>query len=197
MQPVLTLFRWRSSTPFRAKANPNRLPHGTTSYLEEEIQPKQSTTGNDGKPCRISTGVIQDISNSFKNHRTKVSYQLARLASQRRPTTAGLRGNRYTEVLLLEVTLDLEHETDRRAPKKMGRSAMNTRLPYASAVPSGVATNLAVALSASVPLDSVAFRASRTAAASGAETETCSASDMVLQRRTSEVRGQRWVCGGT
>lgn len=77
--------------------------------------------------------------------------------------------------------------TERRAPKKMGRSAMNIRLPYASAVPSGVATNLAVALSASVPLESVAFRASRiaAAAASGAEAGTGSASDMVLQRRAS------------
>lgn len=84
---------------------------------------------------------------------------------------------------MTKVTFDLEQDTDRRAPKKMGRSAMNTRLPYASAVPSGVATNLAVALSASVPLESVAFRASRTAAAaaaSGAEAGTGSASDMVL-----------------
>ena len=76
----------------------------------------------------------------------------------------------------------------------MGRSAMNTRLPYASAVPSGVATNLAVALSASVPLESVAFRASRitAAAASGAEAGACSASDMVVQRRASGDRGQCW-----
>lgn len=73
--------------------------------------------------------------------------------------------------------------TDRKAPKKMGRSAMRTRLPYASAVPSGVATNFTVALSASVPLESVAFRASSTAEAS--EAETCSASDMLFQRRAS------------
>ena len=85
-----------------------------------------------------------------------------------------------------DVTLDLEQETDRRAPKKMGSSAMNTRLPYASAVPSGVATNFAVALSASVPLESVAFRASRTAAAAAAaasgaaEAGACSVSAMVL-----------------
>lgn len=91
----------------------------------------------------------------------------------------------------LKVTFDLEQLTERMAPKKMGRSAMNTKLPYASAVPSGVATNLAVALSASVPLESVAFRASRTAAAaSGAEAWTCSVSDMVLQRRTSGGQGQ-------
>lgn len=78
--------------------------------------------------------------------------------------------------------MDFEQVTDRRAPKKMGRSAMKTRLPYARAVPSGVATNLAVALSASVPLESVAFRASRTAdaAASEAEAGICSASDIVL-----------------
>lgn len=76
--------------------------------------------------------------------------------------------------------MDFEHETDRKAPKKMGRSAMRTRLPYASAVPSGVATNFTVALSASVPLESVAFRASRTAEAS--EAGTCSASDMLVQR---------------
>lgn len=71
---------------------------------------------------------------------------------------------------------------------------MNTRLPYASAVPSGVATNLAVALSASVPLESVAFRASRitAAAASGAEAGACSTSDMVVQRRASGDRGQCW-----
>lgn len=69
--------------------------------------------------------------------------------------------------------------TDRRAPKKMGRSAMKTRLPYARAVPSGVATNLAVALSASVPLESVAFRTAD-AAASEAEAGICSASDIVL-----------------
>lgn len=91
------------------------------------------------------------------------------------------------------VTLDLEQVTDRRAPKKMGSSAMNTRLPYASAVPSGVATNLAVTLSTSVPLESVAFRASRiaAAAASGAESGTGSASDMVLQTRA--FRGPRAV----
>lgn len=71
--------------------------------------------------------------------------------------------------------MDFEQVTDRRAPKKMGRSAMKTRLPYARAVPSGVATNLAVALSASVPLESVAFRA-----ASEAEAGICSASDIVL-----------------
>lgn len=84
----------------------------------------------------------------------------------------------------LDATLDLEQVTDRRAPKKMGSSAMNTRLPYARAVPSGVATNLAVALSASVPLESVALMASSTAAAaSGAEAGICSASDMVLRVR--------------
>lgn len=83
-----------------------------------------------------------------------------------------------------EVTLDLEQVTDRSAPKKMGTSAINTRLPYASAVPSGVATNFAVAFIASVPFVSVAFRASRTAAAaSEAGAVACSASDMVVQRR--------------
>ena len=51
--------------------------------------------------------------------------------------------------------MDLEQVTDRRAPKKMGSRAMNSRLPYASAVPSGVATNFAaVAFSTSVPLGS-------------------------------------------
>lgn len=81
----------------------------------------------------------------------------------------------------VDVTLDLEQVTDRRAPKKIGSSAMRTRLPYASAVPSGVATNFTVALSASVPLGSEAFRASRIALASGAEAATCSASDMLVQ----------------
>ena len=51
--------------------------------------------------------------------------------------------------------MDLEQVTDRRAPKKMGSRAMNSRLPYASAVPSGVATNFAaVAFRTSVPLSS-------------------------------------------
>lgn len=85
--------------------------------------------------------------------------------------------------------MDLEQVTDRRAPKKMGSSAMSTRLPYASAVPSGVATNFTVALSASVPLESVPFR---TAAASGAEAGIGSASDMVLQRR-GDFTGPRAV----
>lgn len=72
---------------------------------------------------------------------------------------------------------------------------MKTRLPYARAVPSGVATNLAVALSASVPLESVAFRASRTAdaAASEAEAGICSASDIVLH--TQRGFGVCWGCG--
>lgn len=70
------------------------------------------------------------------------------------------------------------------APKKMGRRAIMTRLPYARAVPSVVATNFAVALSASVPLEPVAFRASRFGAASAAEAGICSASDMVAQRRS-------------
>lgn len=36
----------------------SRLPQaeGTTSYLKEEVQPEQSTAGDDGKPCRITTG---------------------------------------------------------------------------------------------------------------------------------------------
>lgn len=50
---------------------------------------------------------------------------------------------------------------DRRAPKKMGSSAMKTKLPYASAGPSGDETNLAaVAFMASVPLETVALRPS-------------------------------------
>lgn len=85
--------------------------------------------------------------------------------------------------------MDLEQVTERSAPKKMGSRAMNTRLPYASAVPSGVATNLAVAFSASVPLESVEFRASRTAEASGAEAGTGSASDMVVQSGASGAAG--------
>lgn len=54
-------------------------------------------------------------------------------------------------------------------------------------MPSGVATNFTVALSASVALESVTLRASRTAAASGTEAGTCSASDMAVQRRVAET----------
>lgn len=98
------------------------------------------------------------------------------------------------------VTLDLAQVTERRAPKKMGSSAMTTRLPYASAVPCGVATNFAVAFSASVPLESVALKASRTAAASEAAAGICSASDMALHkwdfRRTADGHGGDWPMDG-
>lgn len=94
--------------------------------------------------------------------------------------------------LVLVLTLDLEQLTDRRAPKKMGSRAMSTRLPYASAVPSGVATNLAVAFSASVPLESVAFRESRTEA-SGAGTGTGSVSDMAVLQGTAGAGKEQTV----
>lgn len=58
------------------------------------------------------------------------------------------------EPLNVDLTLDLEQVTDRKAPKKIGSRAMSTRLPYASAVPSGVATNFAV------PFEAEVFRAS-------------------------------------
>lgn len=70
-----------------------------------------------------------------------------------------------------------EQVTERSAPKKIGSKAMNTRLPYANAVPSGVATNLAtVALTASVPFVSVAFKLSRAGEVSVGATDPWSTS---------------------
>lgn len=70
----------------------------------------------------------------------------------------------------------LEVLTDLRAPKKMGSRAMSTRLPYASAVPSAVATKRAeVPFPVSVPF-SVLFRPS-----SGGKAELCSTSAMATK----------------
>lgn len=81
--------------------------------------------------------------------------------------------------------MDLEQVTDRRAPKKMGSRAMKSRLPYASAVPSGVATNFAaVAFTTSVALGSEPFMASRTEASVVGTTDPWS---------TSAIFTEDWV----
>lgn len=74
----------------------------------------------------------------------------------------------------------LELLTDLRAPKKMGSRAMSTRLPYASAVPSAVATKRpAVPFPVSVPF-SVLFRPS------SGKAEPCSTSAIAIEDQNQE-----------